>query len=55
MRSCFDHVGEIFRDIWFRFAGLVAPDNPVSLTLERELFDPLEHLRHFKQLGRWNP
>jgi hypothetical protein len=39
MRPCFDHVVGIFRDIWFRFAGFVAPDNPVSLTLKKELFD----------------
>ena len=42
------------REIWFLFAGLVAPDNPVLLTLKRELFDPLNQLRHLKQLGRWN-
>lgn len=55
MRSCFDHVVGIFRDIRFLFAGLVGPDNPISLTLKRELFDPLDQLRHFKQLGRWKP
>ena len=55
MRSCFDHVVGIFRDVWFLFSGLVAPDHPVFLTLKRELFDPLNQLRHFKQLGRWNP
>ena len=55
MRSCFDHVVGIFREIWFLFAGLVVPDNPVLLTLKRELFDPLDQLRHFKQLRTLEP